>query len=100
MTGNTKEWIQYGSAIFMILTGSILSFISFFTMGTVVSGVLLYLSEALVFSGAIYGVNIYYRSKFGEFESKAEKRIEKRIEYHVDKKLEEVKDKDADQNNS
>ena len=80
MRNNTKEWIQYGSAIFMILTGSILSFISFFTLGTVVSGVLLYLSEALVFAGAIYGVNIYYRTKFGQFETKTVDSLRKELQ--------------------
>lgn len=80
MGNNTKEWIQYGSAVFMILTGSILSFISFFTLGTVVSGVLLYLSEALVFSGAIYGVNIYYRTKFGQFETKTVDSLRKELQ--------------------
>lgn len=64
----------------MILTGSILSFISFFTLGTVVSGVLLYLSEALVFSGAIYGVNIYYRTKFGQFETKTVDSLRKELQ--------------------
>ncbi len=80
MRNNTKEWIQYGSAVFMILTGSILSFISFFTLGTVVSGVLLYLSEALVFAGAIYGVNIYYRTKFGQFETKTVDSLKKELQ--------------------
>lgn len=80
MGNNTKEWIQYGSAVFMILTGSILSFISFFTLGTVVSGVLLYLSEALVFAGAIYGVNIYYRTKFGQFETKTVDSLKKELQ--------------------
>lgn len=80
MGNNTKEWIQYGSAVFMILTGSILSFISFFTLGTVVSGVLLYLSEALVFAGAIYGVNIYYRTKFGQFETKTVDSLRKELQ--------------------
>lgn len=80
MGNNTKEWIQYGSAVFMILTGSILSFISFFTIGTVVSGVLLYLSEALVFAGAIYGVHIYYRTKFGQFETKTVDSLRKELQ--------------------
>ena len=84
MGNNTKEWIQYGSAVFMILTGSILSFISFFTLGTVVSGVLLYLSEALVFAGAIYGVNIYYRTKFGQFETKTVDSLRKELQYLIE----------------
>ena len=31
----TKEWIQYGSAALMILSGIVLSFISFFINGDV-----------------------------------------------------------------
>ena len=84
MGNNIKEWIQYGSAVFMILTGSILSFISFFTLGTVVSGVLLYLSEALVFAGAIYGVNIYYRTKFGQFETKTVDSLRKELQMLIE----------------
>ena len=68
----------------MILTGSILSFISFFTLGTVVSGVLLYLSEALVFAGAIYGVNIYYRTKFGQFETKTVDSLRKELQMLIE----------------
>lgn len=71
MGTNTKEWIQYGSAMFMVGTGALLAFVSFLTVGTVVGGVLLYISEALIFAGGIYGVNIYYRTKFGEFKSTA-----------------------------
>lgn len=69
MRTNTREWIQYGSAMFMVGTGALLAFISFLTVGTVVGGVLLYISEALIFAGGIYGINIYYRTQFGEFKS-------------------------------
>lgn len=87
MESNTKEWIQYGSAIFMIISGSLLSFISFFTLGTVVGGVLLYLSEALVFAGAVYGVNLYYKTKFGKFETSAVNKLRDEIADKLDKYL-------------
>ena len=87
MNLNTKEWIQYGSAIFMIISGSLLSFISFFTLGTVVGGVLLYLSEALVFAGAVYGVNLYYKTKFGQFETSAIDKLRKEVTEKLDKYL-------------
>ena len=79
MTSNTKDWISYGSAIFMIVSGALLSFISFFMLHEVVSSVLIYLSEALTFAGGIYGVSIYFGHKFGEFASKARKEIDDRL---------------------
>ena len=33
-------------------------------------GVLWYISQALVYSGAIFGVNVYFKTKLGNFESK------------------------------
>lgn len=30
----------------------------------------MYIAQALVFAGAVFGVNLYYKTKFGDFESK------------------------------
>jgi len=80
MTNNTKDWISYGSAIFMILTGAILSYISFFMLHTVENSVLVYLSEALTFAGGVFGCSIYFSHKFGKFVTEANKRINDRLE--------------------
>lgn len=80
MTQNTKEWLQYGSAIFMILTGVVLTFLCFFLNSfNITTGVLLYVAQALVYSGGIYGISIYFRTNLGEFESKTKEYIDKKI---------------------
>lgn len=63
--------MQYGTAIGMVVSGIILAFLSFFLNGYNISdGVLWYISQALVYSGAIFGVNIYFKTKLGNFETK------------------------------
>lgn len=71
MTPNIRESLQYGTAITMVISGIVLAFLSFFLNGYNISdGVLWYVSQALVYSGAIFGVNIYFKTKLGNFESK------------------------------
>ena len=71
MTPNVRESLQYGTAIGMVVSGIALAFLSFFLNGYNISdGVLWYISQALVYSGAIFGVNIYFKTKLGNFESK------------------------------
>ncbi len=71
MTTNVRESLQYGTAIGMVISGIVLAFLSFFLNGYNISdGVLWYISQALVYSGAIFGVNIYFKTKLGNFESK------------------------------
>ena len=71
MTPNVREGLQYGAAIGMLVSGVVLTFLSFFLNNYVVSdGVLWYVSQTLVYSGAIFGENIYFKTKLGNFESK------------------------------
>lgn len=60
MTANSKEWIQYSTAALMVVSGVVLSFISFFTKGDVTDGVLWYMAQGLTFAGAIFGVSVYF----------------------------------------
>lgn len=61
MNQNTKEVIQYGSAVAMIATGIILSVASFIWLRLIHSSVLAYMGEAVGFASAIYGLSIYQR---------------------------------------
>lgn len=71
MNPNVREGLQYGAAIGMLVSGVVLTFLSFFLNNYVVSdGVLWYVSQTLVYSGAIFGVNVYFKAKLGNFESK------------------------------
>lgn len=65
MQKNTKDWIQYGSAIGMLLSGVVLTFLSFFLNGyEVADGVLWYVGQCLVYAGSIFGVTVYINSRF------------------------------------
>ena len=76
MNANTKEWIQYGSAVAMIISGIVLAFLSFFLNNyDIAEGVLWYISQALIYAGGIFGVSIYFKTRLGEFEHKAKKDI-------------------------
>lgn len=88
MTPNVRESLQYGTAIGMVVSGVILAFLSFFLNGYNISdGVLWYISQALVYSGAIFGVNIYFKTKLGNFESKVKDELAHMIkEIKEDKK--------------
>ena len=68
MTPQSKELIQYGTATLMVVSGVILSFISFFVNGDVTEGVLWYMAQALTFAGGVFGVSIYFKTKLGESE--------------------------------
>lgn len=71
MTPNVREGLQYGAAVGMLVSGVVLTFLSFFLNNYVVSdGVLWYVSQTLVYSGSIFGVNVYFKTKLGNFESK------------------------------
>ncbi len=66
-----KDWIQYSSAIAMIVSGIVLAFLSFFwNNGDISDGVLWYVAQALTYAGGIFGVSIYFKTKLGDFESR------------------------------
>ena len=71
----TKDWIQYGSAVAMILSGIILTFLSYFQYGDVQEGVLWYMAQALTYAGAIFGVSVYFRTKLGDFETRTKQEL-------------------------
>lgn len=74
MQRNTKEWIQYGSAIALLLSGVVMAFLSFFLNNFDVSdSVLWYVSQTLVYAGSIFGVGIYIQSKWGDVKGYVDK---------------------------
>lgn len=90
MTTNSKEWIQYMSATLMVVSGVVLSFISFFTKGDVTDGVLWYMAQGLTFAGAIFGVSVYFKTKLGESEN--------RIREYINDKFRDRKEPDHEKN--
>lgn len=75
MQKNTKEWIQYGSAIAMLFSGVALTFLSFFLNGyDVADGVLWYVGQTLVYAGSIFGVTVYVNTKFDNLKRREERK--------------------------
>lgn len=66
MKKETKDVIQYGSAIAMIGTAIGLSIFSFIWLGLIHASVLTYTGEAVGFACAVFGLTVYSRSKVQE----------------------------------
>jgi O-antigen/teichoic acid export membrane protein len=78
MKANTKEWIQYGSAVVMLFSGILLTFLCFFLNHYKVDdSVLWYVAQTLVYAGSIFGVSVYIRSKMGDIKSFIEDKVTK-----------------------
>lgn len=93
MQANTKEWIQYSTAIAMVASAILLAFLSFFITSTIASGVLWYISEALVYAGSIFGISIYFKTKLGDFESRSKERLKTELDYVAEKLAEKVENR-------
>lgn len=84
-----KEKIQYLSAVGLLASGVILAFIcAIFNFWEITSGVLIYVAQAFITAGGIYGVSIYFKTQLGEFESRRNKIIEEYID-KVSKRIED-----------
>ena len=72
MQRNTKEWIQYGSAIVVLTSGIVLAYVSYFTsqMRDVTDNVLWYFAQTLMNAGSISGVAIAIDAKFENIKNK------------------------------
>ena len=75
MTPDSKDKIQYGTAVVMLLSGAVLVFCSFFMKGEVLDGVLWYAGQTMVYAGSIFGVAMYIRTKSGEIKNYLEERL-------------------------
>lgn len=72
MQKNTKEWIQYGSAVVVLIFAIVLVYISYFTSKTqdVTDNVLWYFAQSLMYAGSIFGVAIAIDAKFEKIKNK------------------------------
>ena len=58
-----------------------LAFLSFFLNAyNIATGVLIYIAQCFVIGGGLVGANVYFKSKWIEFNTHAEKEIQKEIE--------------------
>lgn len=63
----------------MIVSGIVLSFISFFINGDITEGVLWYMAQALTYAGGIFGVSIYFKTKLGQSFTQIEDLIDRKF---------------------
>lgn len=70
MDTDTKERIQYGTAVAMIASGITLTFICFFSNGHEISdSVLWYVAQCLVYAGSVFGVTMYINGRMSDIDN-------------------------------
>ena len=76
-----KDRLSYYVAFILILSGIVLAFLSFFLNAyNIATGVLLYIAQCFVIGGGLVGANVYFKSKWVEFDTRTKEQIEKEIE--------------------
>lgn len=89
MTETIKKWndlgvkdrISYIIAFALIISGILIAFLSFFLNAyNIATGVLIYIAQCFVIGGGLIGANVYFRTKWIEFNTKADNFIKEEIE--------------------
>lgn len=92
MTEQIKKWgelgvkdkISYLVAFALIISGILMAFLSFFLNAyNIATGILIYIAQCFVIGGGLVGANVYFRSKWIEFNSNADNFIRKEIEKRI-----------------
>lgn len=78
---SAKSKIQYACAVLLIASSIALAFISDFTHGDIPSGTLMYIAQAFLLAGSIFGLE-YYITKLNNYFN--EKKIDTPAEHHGD----------------
>lgn len=76
MKQNTKDWIQYLSAIALIASAIVLAFTAFLTINDVPGGVNTYIGIAVSGGLAIFGVAAYMVNQVTQFKTEVRKELE------------------------
>ena len=63
MKQNTKDWLQYSSAITMLGSAIALAVWSFARISEVHNTILAYVGEAIAFAAAVFGLALYARNE-------------------------------------
>lgn len=69
MKQNTKDWIQYLSAVALILSAIVLAFTSFLTINDITAGTNTYIGIAISGGLAIFGVAAFMVNQISQFKS-------------------------------
>ena len=56
-----KDYSQIASAILLIVSSIVLAFIQAFSIGDIANGVLIYIAQAFMLAGALFGIDYYVK---------------------------------------
>lgn len=82
-----KDQAQYITAMVLIASGIIIAFLSFFMIHSITSGVLIYIGQAFIAGGAIFGVSIYFKNQLIEVHGETMEKVKPLIEDVVEKNI-------------
>ena len=86
---SVKDRISYIVSFAMIGSGILIAFLSFFLNAyNIATGVLIYIAQCFVIGGGLVGANVYFRSKWLEFNTNITREIKKEISRYEQQKLE------------
>ena len=82
-----KDQAQYITAMVLIASGIIIAFLSFFMIHSIASSVLIYIAQAFIAGGAIFGVSIYFKNQLIEVHGETMDKVKQLIEDVVEKNI-------------
>lgn len=97
MKQNTKDWIQYLSAIALIASAIVLVFTSFLTIEEIADGVNTYVGIAISGGLAIFGVAAYFVNQLSTFKAEVRNEIVQQVERLRENEKTTKTNDDADQ---
>lgn len=88
-----KDKIAYIIAMVMIGSGILIAFLSFFLNAfNIATGVLIYIAQTFTVGGSIIGASAYFKSRWIEFDTKADSTITNKVN-EIISKLDNKQDK-------
>ena len=82
-----KDQAQYITAMILIASGILIAFLSFFMIHSITSSVLIYIAQAFIAGGAIFGVSIYFKNQLIEVHGETMDKVKQLIEDVVEKNI-------------
>lgn len=87
MTPDTKEKIQYSTAVIMIVSAVALAFICFFLNHyKIADSVLWYIAQALVYAASIFGISLAINTKMGQVKNDVRQYVDNELNKHNNEK--------------
>lgn len=87
MVIDTKEKIQYATAVLMVVSAVVLAFVCFFlNKYKIEDSVLWYIAQSLVYAASIFGISLAIKTKMGEVKSDMKQYLDEEMNKRKDEK--------------